>query len=82
MYIANYTKEPPVFRNSAIIGVSSSNAHSNVTNYTSGMSAAITGRTGTYSLLNVRIYNFPQGSVLLQTCRFCDNLLKYTNLGT
>jgi hypothetical protein len=80
LYIANDTKEPPVFRNSASIGFSSSNAHSNVTNYTSGMSAVIIGRTGNFSLLNVPIYNFPQGSV--QTCRFWDNILKYTNLGT
>lgn len=64
------------------MGVSSSNAHTNTTNYTNGMSAVITGRSGLYKLHNVRMFNFPAGSVLIQTCRFCDNLLKYTNLGT
>ncbi len=81
-YVSNYTKEPPTVRNSAIIGMSTSNAHSNITNYTSGMSAAITGRTGAHKLSNIRFYNYPAGSVLFQTCRFCDDLLKYTNLGT
>jgi hypothetical protein len=81
-YIANMTKEPPALINSVIIGMSTTNAHPNTSNYTNGMSAAITGRTGTYKLSNIKFHNFPAGSVLFQTCRFCDNLLKYTNLGT
>jgi hypothetical protein len=81
-YLANFTREPPLLNNSAVIGVSASNAHSNTTNYTSGMSAAITGRSGVTSFNDVRFYNFPAGSVLLQTCRLCDDPLKYTNLGT
>lgn len=81
-YIANMTKEAPGLTNSVIIGMSVNNAHSDTTNYTNGMAAAITGRTGTYKLSNIKVYNFPAGSIFLQTCRFCDNLLKYTNLGT
>jgi len=46
------------------------------------MSAVITGKTGTYSLNNINFYNYPAGSLLFQTCRFCDDPLKYTNLGT
>jgi hypothetical protein len=51
-------------------------------NYTLGMSGAITGRSGVTRLTNIRFYNFPAGSILLQTCRLCDDPLKYTNLGT
>lgn len=68
--------------NSAIIGKSTGNALSNTTNYTNGMSAIITGRSGMYNLTNLRFYNYPAGSILLQTCRFCDEPLTYTNLGT
>lgn len=46
------------------------------------MSGAITGKTGVYNLSNVRFYNYPTGSVLFRTGRFCDDKLKYTNLGT
>lgn len=81
-YIANMTKEPPTIKNSVIVGMSQSNAHSDTTNYTKGMSGAITGRTGTYKLSNIEFHNYPAGSVLFQTCRFCDDLLKYTNKGT
>ena len=80
--MANFTKTAPVVRNTAIIGVSSSNANTNTTNYTNGMAGAITGKTGVYNLSNIRFYNYPPGSILLKTCRFCDDPLKYTNLGT
>jgi hypothetical protein len=46
------------------------------------MSAIITGRSGVYNLTKIRFYNYPAGTVLLQTCRFCDVLDLYTNLGT
>lgn len=58
------------------------NAHPNTSNYTNGMSGAMTGRTGTYILEGVHFYRFPAGSILIQTCVLCDDLLKYTNLGT
>lgn len=81
-YVGNFTKEPPTVKNSVIVGVSSSNAHSNTSNYTNKMSAVITGKTGSYLISNVKFHNYPQGSLLIQTCRFCDDPLKYTNLGT
>ena len=62
--------------------MSNTNTHSNTTNYTNNMSAIITGKTGTFRITNVKFYNYPQGSLLFQTCRFCDDPLKYTNLGT
>lgn len=68
--------------NSFIVGQSFTNAASDTTNYTSGMSGAITSRSGVTKLDNIRFYNFPPGSVLLQTCRLCDDVLKYTNVGT
>jgi hypothetical protein len=80
--MANFTKDPPLVNNSVIIGQSTGNAESDTTNYTLGMSSVITGRTGTYNINNTRISNFPNGSVVLQTCRFCDDPLQYTNLGT
>jgi hypothetical protein len=46
------------------------------------MSAIITGRSGTHNISNVRIYNYPPGSLMMQTCRYCDDLGMYTNLGT
>jgi hypothetical protein len=46
------------------------------------MSGAITGKTGVYNISDVRFYNYPTGSVLFRTCRFGDDKLKYTNLGT
>ena len=46
------------------------------------MTGAITGRSGSYNLSNVRFHNYPAGSVVLKTCRFCDSPTKYTNLGT
>lgn len=81
-YIANFTKEPPLVNNSAIIGKSTGYANSNPTNYSNGMSAVITGRSGSYNLTNIRFYNYPSGSVLVKTCRLCDDPLVYTNLGT
>jgi len=80
--MANFTKEPPQVTNSAIIGKSIGNANNNPINYTKGMSAIITGRTGQYNLTNIRAYNYPAGSILIQTCRFCDDLDLYTNVGT
>ena len=80
--MANFTKEPPQVTNSAIIGKSTGNAHSNPVNYTKGMSAIITGRTGQYNLTNIRAYNYPAGSILIQTCSMCDDLDLYTNVGT
>ena len=81
-YEANFTKTAPVVVNSAIIGMSDTNANSDTTNYTNGMAGAITGKTGVFNLSNIRFYNYPPGSILLKTCRFCDDPLKYTNLGT
>ena len=81
-YVANFTKVPPVIKNSAIIGMSNTNAHSNTTNYTSGMSGAITGKSGVFNLSNIRFYNYPAGSLMFQVCRFCDDKLKYTVLGS
>lgn len=46
------------------------------------MSALITPRTGVTSFTNIRIYGFPRGSIVFQTCRLCDDVLKYTNGGT
>ena len=82
MYLANFTREAPTIVNSAIIGMSKTNAHSDPSNYTKGMAAAITGRSGSYNISNLRVHSFPAGSVALKTCRFCDDPLKYTNLGT
>lgn len=65
-----------------MVGKSFTNAASDPTNYTLGMSGAITSRSGVTKLNNIRFYNFPAGSILLQTCRLCDDPLKYTNLGT
>ena len=81
-YLSNFTMQPPTVTNSFIVGQSFTNAASNTTNYTSGMSGAITGRSGVTKLDNIRFYNFPVGSVLFQTCKLCDNPDFYTNLGT
>ena len=62
--------------------MSNGNAHTNTANYSDGMSAAITGKTGVYKLSDLQFYNYPQGSILIKTCRFCDDPLKYTNTGT
>ena len=62
--------------------MSTTNAHNDTTNYTSGMAAAITGRSGSWNFSNIRFYNYPEGSVMFKTCRFCDDPLEYTNLGT
>ena len=80
--MANFTERAPVLQNSVIIGMSTNNAHSDTSNYTNNMSAIITGKTGVYNISDVRIFNYPAGSLLLQTCRFCDDKLKYTNAGT
>ena len=82
-YVANFTKEPPIIQNSVIVGMSKTNAHSDTTNYTNGlMTAATTGKSGLFKLDNIRIFNFGAGTVLIKTCRFCDDPLKFTNLGT
>ena len=81
-YLANFTREPPTVVDSFIVGKSFTNAALNTNNYSLGMSGAITGRSGATKLSNIRFYNFPPGSILLQTCRLCDDPLKYTNLGT
>lgn len=47
-----------------------------------GMSALMTPRSGVTSFTDIRIYGFPQGSIVLQTCVLCDDPLKYTNVGT
>lgn len=79
---ANFTREAPLIINTAIIGQSTTNVHADQTNYTSGMAAIITGKTGEYNISDVRIFNYPSGSLVLKTCRFCDDPLKYTNTGT
>ena len=71
-----------MINNSAIIGMSVNNAAIDTTNYTNNMSGAITGRSGVTKISNIRFYNFPAGSLLFQTCRLCDDVLKYTNVGT
>jgi hypothetical protein len=81
-YLSNFTQQPPTVIDSAIIGMSRTNAASDTSNYTNGMSGAITSRSGVTKLTNVRFYSFPAGSVLFQTCRLCDDPLKYTNVGT
>jgi hypothetical protein len=81
-YLANFTREPPTIQNSFIIGKSDTNYHPDPFNYTNNMSGAITGRSGTNKFSNIRFYNYPAGSILFQTCRLCDDVLKYTNLGT
>lgn len=68
--------------NSAIIGMSISNKAVVTTNYTNGMSAVITPRSGVTKFSNIRFYRYPVGSVLFRTCRLCDDPLKYTNVGT
>ena len=80
-YVADVAKEAPLFTNSTIIGVSNSNAASNLSIY-NNMSAVITGRYGMYNITNVNIYNFPNNTLLLQTCPYCDIASLYVNLGT
>lgn len=81
-YLANFTRKPPLVLDSAIIGKSQTNAASDPTNYTLGMSGLITPRSGVTNFTNIRFYSFPAGSILIQTCVLCDDPLKYTNLGT
>lgn len=81
-YLANFTQKPPQVLDSAVIGMSQTNAASNTTNYTVGMSGLITPRSGVTSFTNIRFYSFPAGSILIQTCVLGDDPLKYTNLGT
>jgi len=83
-YRSNYTKEPPVLKNSAIIGVTTTNPHHNNINYTlpQGMSAIWTGRSGPTKIDRVNIYNYPAGSVVLKTCSHCDDPKFYTNRGS
>jgi hypothetical protein len=81
-YLANFTRQPPSVVDCAVIGKSLSNAASNGTNYTLGMSGLRTPRSGVTSFTNIRFYGFHEGSILFQTCVLCDDPLKYTNLGT
>jgi hypothetical protein len=80
--VANFTQQPPSINNSVIIGKSTTNYASNTINYTSGMSAVITGRTGSYLIQNTDFNGYPSGSLFLQTCKLCDDPDFYTNTGT
>lgn len=62
--------------------MSNTNVNADQTNYTNGMTAITTGKTGQFVLTNITFFNYPSGSLVLQTCRFCDDPLEYTNLGT
>ena len=82
-WLANFTATPPGVVNSAIIGMSNTNAAANTSNYTNGgMTALMAGRTGQFNFTNIRIYNYPVGSVVMQTGRLNDDPLKFTNLGS
>lgn len=81
-HLANFTRKPPLVIDSAVIGKSQTNAAVVGTNYTLGMSGIMTPKTGVTNFTNIRFYNFPAGSILIQTCVLCDDPLKYTNLGT
>jgi hypothetical protein len=80
--MANFTKEMVSVDNCAIIGMSQTNAASDTSNYTNGMAAVITPRTGQSNYTNTRFYNYPEGSILIVTCSRCDDLMFFTNLGT
>jgi hypothetical protein len=55
---------------------------SDTTNYTSGMAAVITPRTGQSNITNTRFYNYPVGSIAIITCSHCDEKKLFTNRGT
>ena len=81
-YVANFTKEMSSVTNSIIIGQSQTNMASDTTNYTLAMAGAITPRSGQVNISDTRFYNYPAGSIMIQTCSICDNLELFTNLGT
>lgn len=68
--------------NCAIIGQSQNNVESDKSNYTNGMAAVITPRTGQSNITNTRFYNYPNGSIAIITCSHCEVLDLFTNLGT
>jgi hypothetical protein len=81
-WLANFTQTPPGVFNSVIIGQSIGNQAADPINYTkSTMNAIMTGRTGQFNFSNIRIYNYPVGSLLMQTGRLNDDPLKFINLG-
>ena len=79
-YTSNHTKEAPGLNNSAVIGVSDTNPHSDNVNYSTS-SALWTGRSGPITFKNVSIHNYIGNSYVLKTCSHCDDPLKYTNRG-
>lgn len=81
-YLANFTKEMVSVNNCAIIGQSQTNMAADTTNYTSGMAAVITPRTGFSNFTNTRFYNYPAGSVVFVVCSKCDDVMFFNNLGT
>lgn len=80
--MANFTQQPILVNNTAIIGESKTNMASNTSNYTNGMTAIITPRSGQTNISNVRFYNYPVGSLALKVCDQCDNPKIFTNVGT
>lgn len=68
--------------NSIIVGKTVTNPSVDGSNYTKGMAAVITPRTGQANITNTRFYYYPAGSIALITCSHCDDLLLYTNLGS
>lgn len=68
--------------NCAIIGQSVNNVEADTSNYTKGMAAVITPRTGQTNITNTRFYNYPVGSTAIITCSMCDDIDLFTNLGT
>lgn len=80
--MANFTKEMVSVNNCAIIGQSINNMESNQSNYTNGMAAVITPRSGQTNITNTRFYNYPVGSTAIVTCSMCDDIDLFTNIGT
>lgn len=81
-YEANFTREMVSVNNCAIIGQSQTNVAADTSNYTNGMAAVITPRTGQSNITNTRFYNYPAGSIAIITCSHCEVLDLFTNLGT
>lgn len=81
-YIANFTREMVSVNNCAIIGQSQNNVESDTSNYTNGMAAIITPRSGQTNITNTRFYNYPAGSTAIKTCSMCEDIDLFTNLGT
>ena len=79
-YLSNFTRETPSLNDSAIIGVTAGNAHSDNTNY-SNMTAMWTGRAGPVSFKDVSVHNYPAGSWVMKTCSHCDDPKKFTSIG-